>query len=117
VELVVEVVEEVVELVVEEVVELVVEEVVEEVVELVVVEVGGVHVTQNTLCFTSAPTAPAALTVSLRCQPCSGCWAYPANRPAKSYSASLSRSVPPPAASSPINTVSVRIGSKGPVGG
>ena len=33
--------------------------------------------TQKTLCFTSAPCAPGAWIVSLRCQPCFGCGAMP----------------------------------------
>src|SRR5947208_5512835 len=35
------------------------------------------QLTQNTLCFTSAPCAPGAWIVSLRCHPCWGCGATP----------------------------------------
>jgi hypothetical protein len=48
----------------------------------VVVVVGGgtsQPVTQNTLCFTSAPCEPSLLTVSFTCQPCWGCCSNPCN--------------------------------------
>ena len=70
---VVEVVDEVDEVVDVEVVDVEVVEV--EVVDDDVEVVGGAShpVTQNTLCFTSAPCDPSAFTVSFTCQPCWGC--------------------------------------------
>jgi hypothetical protein len=84
--------------------------------------VGGVSqpVTQNTLCFTSAPCDPVTLMVSLTCQPWLGCCSKSCSSALRSYSFSASRpsSEPPPALSSPSRgTWSSRIVTIFPLGG
>jgi hypothetical protein len=85
-----------------------------------VVDVGGVSqpVTQNTLCFTSAPCDPSLLTVSLTCQPCWGCCSKPVRSSVYVLDASSPASDPPPLlSSSPMGTVSVSSTTSLPVGG
>jgi hypothetical protein len=96
---------------------LLVDEVVDE---LDVVGVVSQPLTQNTLCFTSAPCAPSALMVSLTCHPCWGCGSNPWRGALRSYvfEASSPASDPPPLlSSSPMKTSSVRITTGFPVGG
>jgi hypothetical protein len=102
------------------VVVVVVVDVVVDVVVVDVVVVGGVSqpVTQNTLCFTSAPCDPSLLTVSLTCQPCWGCGSKPIRSSVYVSEASSPASDPPPLlSSSPMKTVSVSRTTSLPVGG
>ncbi len=88
---------------------------------VVVVDDGGgasPQVTQNTLCLVSAPWEPSAWIVSLTWYPCVGWGSYAPSAAVRSYSCSASRSVPPPAASSPMKTVGGGAGRMAvPVGG